>query len=74
MADKSNTNVMLKVYDTSKNVIIDAKFNAAKNTFDYFNVAQSQQAEEGVQQQQQPGMQQYPAGMRQQQPRMGRMA
>ena len=80
MADKGNTDVLLKVYDTSKNIIIDAKFNAADNAFDYFNVAkqatESQQPSQGTGQystgmQQQPG-QQYSSGM--QQPRMGGMA
>lgn len=78
MADKGNTNILLKVYDTSKNTIIDAKFNAAKNAFDYFNVAaeSQQQPSQGTGQyqsgmQQQPG-QQYSQGM--QQPRAGRMA
>jgi hypothetical protein len=41
MTDKANSDIVLKVYDTSSNVIIDAKFNVAKNAFDYFNVPTS---------------------------------
>lgn len=38
LTEKPNSDIVLKVYDTSGNVIIDAKFNNAKNAFDYFNV------------------------------------
>ncbi|HTY90899.1 MAG TPA: hypothetical protein VMC84_06945 [Methanocella sp.] len=65
MADKTNSKIVLNVYDTSKNMIIDAKFNMAKNDFEYFDVAQDAATE------QQPA-----AGMQQtgkQQPAMGRM-
>ncbi len=41
MTDKAKSDIALKVYDTSGNVIIDAKFNNAKNAFDYFNVPES---------------------------------
>jgi hypothetical protein len=38
MNEKAGCDIVLKVYDTSGNVIIDAKFNGAKNAFDYFNL------------------------------------
>ncbi len=38
LTEKPNSDIVLKVYDTSNNVIIDARFNTAKNAFDYFNV------------------------------------
>src|SRR5271157_5908419 len=38
LTEKANTDIVLKVYDTSKNVIIDAKFSTSKNAFDYFNI------------------------------------
>ena len=78
MTDKGNTNIMLKVYDTSKNVVIDAQFDAAKNAFDYFDVAEaaegSQQPSEEMQQQQQYGTQQPVTQQYGRQPsRMGQM-
>jgi hypothetical protein len=36
MTDKANCDIALKVYDTSNSLIIDAKFNVAKNAFEYF--------------------------------------
>ncbi len=49
LTEKPNSDIMLKVYDTSGNVIIDAKFNNAKNAFDYFNVPEEVQAGPGGQ-------------------------
>jgi len=40
LTDKANSDIALKVYDTSSNLIIDARFDVAKNAFDYFNVPQ----------------------------------
>jgi hypothetical protein len=44
LTEKANTDIVLKVYDTSNNVIIDAKFDVAKNAFDYFNAPESTSA------------------------------
>ena len=41
LTEMANTDIVLKVYDTSNNVIIDAKFDVAKNAFDYFNAPES---------------------------------
>ena len=82
MTEKPNADIALKVYDTSGAVIIDAKFNNAKNAFDYFNVPESATpTTQPVRQQpvtRQPGMQQpvrqpvtRQPGM--QQPGMGQM-
>ncbi len=66
MTEKGDSDILLKVYDTSNNVIIDAKFNAAKNAFDYFNVpegaAPSQQQRQPAAGQQQYGAQPYGMG------------
>lgn len=64
MTEKGDSNILLKVYDTSNSAIIDAQFNTAKNAFDYFDVKENAAAS----QQQQPaaGQQQYgtqPYGM-----------
>jgi hypothetical protein len=53
LTEKPNSDIVLKVYDTSHNLIIDAKFNTAKNAFDYFNVPEGTAPP-----QQQPGMRQ----------------
>jgi len=66
MTEKGDSDILLKVYDTSNNVIIDAKFNTAKNAFDYFNVpegaAPSQQQRQPAAGQQQYGAQPYGMG------------
>ncbi len=62
MTEKSNSNILLKVYDASNNVIIDAKFNTAKNAFDYFNVPEGAAPS---QRQQQPAARQPAAGQQQ---------
>jgi len=66
MTEKGDSDILLKVYDTSNNVIIDAKFNTAKNAFDYFNVpegaAPSQQQLPPAAGQQQYGAQPYGMG------------
>jgi hypothetical protein len=56
LTEKPNSDIVLKVYDTSNNLIIDARFNNAKNAFDYFNVPEEAQASPGGQAgMQQPG-------------------
>lgn len=65
MTEKGDCNILLKVYDTSNNAIIDAKFNTAKNAFDSFDVTESA-APSRQQQQPAAGQQQYgtqPYGM-----------
>ena len=73
MTDKSSSDIALKVYDTSGKIIIDAKFDNAKNAFDYFNVPEgAAPTAQPVTRQpvaRQPGMQQ--PGM--QRPGMGQM-
>jgi hypothetical protein len=44
LTEKANSDIVLKVYDTSKRVIIDAKFSTSKNAFDYFNVPEGASA------------------------------
>ncbi len=36
LTDRADCDIALKVYDTSKNLIIDAKLNVARNAFEYF--------------------------------------
>ncbi len=56
LTEKPNCDIVLKVYDTSNNLIIDARFNNANNAFDYFNVSEEAQAIPGSQAgMQQPG-------------------
>ena len=56
VTDRANNDIFLNVYDTSKNLIINAKFSDAKNAFEYFNVAESsRQAQPSEGGQQQPG-------------------
>jgi hypothetical protein len=64
VTDRANDDIFLNVYDTSKNLIINAKFSDSKNAFEYFNVAESaRQAQPSEGGQQQPGYdgQQQPA-------------
>jgi len=59
LTEKPSCDIVTKVYDTSNNLIIDAKFNTAKNAFDYFNVPEAARvAPTGQPPMQQPGMQQ----------------
>ncbi len=44
LTEKPDCDIVTKVYDTSNNLIIDARFNTAKNAFDYFNVPEGAQA------------------------------
>ena len=55
MTDKAKDNINLKVYDTAGKVIIDARFNTAKNAFDYFNVPKDAMPSQQQPAQQQPG-------------------
>jgi hypothetical protein len=41
LTEKPDSDILLKVYDTSDKLIMDAKFNTAKNAFDYFKVPES---------------------------------
>jgi hypothetical protein len=41
LTENSDSDILLKVYDTSDKLIMDAKFNTAKNAFDYFKVPES---------------------------------
>ncbi len=41
LTEKPNSDIVLKVYDTSNNLIIDARFNTVKNAFDYFTVPET---------------------------------
>ncbi len=65
VTDRAHNDIFLNVYDTSKNLIINAKYSNAKNAFEYFNVAESaRQAEpsEGSQQQPAYGQNNRPMG------------
>ncbi len=63
VTDRSNNDIFLNVYDTSKNLIINAKYSATKNAFEYFNVAESSRQAQPPAQGEQPGYdgQQQPA-------------
>ena len=67
VTDRANNDIFLNVYDTSKNLIINAKFSADKNAFEYFNVAESSRQAQPAE-----GGQQQPAYGQQQQPRIRR--
>jgi hypothetical protein len=41
ITDKANSDILLKVYDPANELIIDARFNNAKNAFDYFKVPET---------------------------------
>ena len=72
VTDRANNDIFLNVYDTSKNLIINAKFSADKNAFEYFNVAESsRQAQPAEGGQQQPAYGQQPDMDRQQPPGYG---
>jgi len=58
LTEKPNCDIVLKVYDASNNLIIDARFNNAKNAFDYFNVPEGVKPSEQQPGTQQPGIQQ----------------
>lgn len=42
MTEKSNSDILVKVYDTANSQVIDAKFSIPKNAFAYFNVTAAQ--------------------------------
>lgn len=65
LTEKPNSDVVMKVYDTSNNLIIDSRFNTAKNAFDYFTIPEGAATQPGAQ----PGMQQPGMGR---QPQVGR--
>ncbi len=44
LTEKPDSDIVMNVYDTSNNVIIDARFNTAKNAFDYFKVPEASPA------------------------------
>ena len=73
VTDRANNDIFLNVYDTSKNLIINAKFSSSKNAFEYFNVAEAARQAQPAQGEQQPayGGEQQPAYGGQQQPAYG---
>jgi|WetSurMetagenome_2_1015567.scaffolds.fasta_scaffold82502_1 hypothetical protein len=72
VTDRANNDIFLNVFDTAKNQIINAKFSADKNAFEYFNVAESsRQAQPAQGGQQQPAYGQQPGYGGQQQPGYG---
>jgi hypothetical protein len=41
VTDRANNDIFLNVYDTSKNMVIQAKFSPSMNAFDYFNIPEA---------------------------------
>jgi hypothetical protein len=41
VTDRANNDIFLNVYDTSKNIVIQAKFSPMNNAFDYFNIPEA---------------------------------
>jgi hypothetical protein len=71
MTERSDSDILLKVYDKSNSMIIDAKFSASKNAFEYFDITQA----EAPPQRQQPVAGQYQGmqGQGMQRPTTGQM-
>jgi len=63
LTEKSNSDIVLNVYDTSKKAIINAKFSTSKNAFDYFNIPEGSSAAPTAPPVSQPGRTQQPGRM-----------